>query len=74
MTDAAVDLPAVPDDFVAIGPPIAGRQASYSARQIWDIKLGARNGDRAKLMKPAVEKLTEDDLIAISAYVASRQP
>jgi cytochrome c553 len=28
----------------------------------------------AKAMKPAVEKLTEDDLIAISAYVASLRP
>jgi cytochrome c553 len=28
----------------------------------------------AKLMKPSVEKLTEDDLIAISAYIASLQP
>ena len=25
-------------------------------------------------MKPAVEKLSDDDLIAIAAYVASRQP
>lgn len=28
----------------------------------------------AKMMKPAVEKLTEDDLIAITACVASLQP
>jgi hypothetical protein len=28
----------------------------------------------AKLMKPAVEQMTEEDLIAITAYVASRQP
>ena len=58
----------------AIAPPIAGRHASYTARQLWDFKLGARNGDLAKLMKPAVEKMTEEDLIAITAYVASRQP
>jgi cytochrome c553 len=57
-----------------LAPPIAGRQASYIARQIWDMKLGARNGDAAKAMKPAVEKITEEDLIAITAYVSSRQP
>lgn len=57
-----------------IAPPIAGRQASYTARQLWDFKLGARNGEMAILMKPSVENMTEEDLIAISAYVASRQP
>lgn len=55
-------------------PPIAGRQASYIARQLYDMKQGARNGEAAKLMKSTVEKLTEDDLIAIAAYVASLQP
>jgi cytochrome c553 len=58
----------------AIAPPIAGRQPSYLGRQLWDMKLGTRNGEFAKLMKPAVEKLTEEDLIAIVAYVSSREP
>jgi cytochrome c553 len=57
-----------------LAPPIAGRQASYLARQMWDMKIGARNGDAAKVMKPSVEKMTEEDLIAITAYVSSRQP
>ena len=55
-------------------PPIAGRSSSYIGRQLYDFQQGARNGDFAKLMKPAVEKLSDEDLIAISAYVASRQP
>ena len=58
----------------ALAPPIAGRQPSYLGRQLWDMKLGARNGAMAALMKPAVEKLTQDDLIDITAYVASLQP
>ena len=58
----------------AIAPPIAGRQPGYLARQMYDFQQGARNGDKATLMKGAVEKLTPDDLIAISAYVASLQP
>jgi cytochrome c553 len=58
----------------AIAPPIAGRQPSYLGRQLYDMQQGTRNGDGAPLMKPAVAQLTEDDIIAIVAYVASRQP
>jgi cytochrome c553 len=63
-------------DLRGIGniPPIAGRSPSYLARQLYDFQQGTRNGDAAILMKPSVEKLTEDDLIAITAYVSSRQP
>ena len=57
-----------------LGPPIAGRQASYLSRQLFDFQKGTRNGEMAKFMKPAVEKLTEDDVIAIVAYVSSRTP
>lgn len=38
------------------------------------MQQGMRNGDGAKMMKAAVEKLTGDDLVAITAYVASLQP
>ena len=57
-----------------LAPPLAGRQPGYLARQMYDFQVGARNGEMASLMKPAVEKLTEDDLIAISAYLASLDP
>lgn len=57
-----------------LGPPIAGRSPSYLARQLFDFKTGARAGDKAALMVPAVRNLTEDDLIAIVAYVASLPP
>jgi cytochrome c553 len=38
-----------------------------------------QNGDRAGatavlLMEPVVEKLSNDDMLAIAAYVASRKP
>ena len=55
-------------------PPIAGRQASYLGRQLYDMQQGTRNGDGTQLMKSVVEKLTADDLVAIVAYVSSRQP
>jgi len=55
-------------------PPIAGRSSSYLGRKLYDMQQGTRNGDQAKLMKPAVQKQTENDLIAIAAYVSSLQP
>ncbi len=64
------------EDLMGAGdsPPIAGRSPSYMVRQMWDIQQGTRNGDPAQLMKLAISKLTPDDLIAISAYVASLVP
>src|SRR5437588_566369 len=55
-------------------PPIAGRSPSYIGRALYDFQQGARSGTNAALMKPAVQKLSEDDAIAISAYVASLEP
>ncbi len=55
-------------------PPIVGRSPSYLARQLYDMQQGARHGAAAALMQPAVKKLTEDDMIAIAAYVASLEP
>jgi cytochrome c553 len=58
----------------AIAPPIAGRQPSYIGRQIYDMQKGNRNSAMAATMNLAVNQLTQDDIIAISAYVASLQP
>ena len=55
-------------------PPIAGRSPMYIYRQLNDIKIGARSGLWTPLMKRVVAQLTDDDMIAISAYLASRQP
>ncbi len=59
---------------VANVPAIAGRQASYLARQLYDMQQGTRKGEGAKLMKPVVANLTEEDVLTIAAYVASREP
>jgi cytochrome c553 len=61
-------------DLKGLGPVpgIAGRSPSYLVRQMWDMKVGARNGLWADLMKPVVAKLTEEDLLNIAAYTASR--
>jgi cytochrome c553 len=57
-----------------IVPTIAGRSPSYIGRAIYDFQQGARAGKNAALMKPSVQKLSEDDTIAIAAYVASLEP
>ncbi len=49
-------------------PGIAGLPASYLIRQMYDFQAGTRV---SPLMKPVVSKLTQDDMIAIAAYLAS---
>ena len=48
-------------------PPPATSCASFS-----DMQNGARTGTWADMMKPVVEKLTIDDMIAIAAYLLSQ--
>ena len=55
-------------------PGIAGRSPSYLVRQMYDIQQGARKGVWTDLMKPVVAKLTEEDMLNIAAYAASRTP
>jgi cytochrome c553 len=57
-----------------IAPPIAGRHGNYLVRQLYLFQDGERTGGQAAMMQPVVQKLTIDDMIAISAYVASRSP
>jgi cytochrome c553 len=55
-------------------PGIAGRSPSYTVRQLYDMQVGTRKGVWSELMKPVVEKLTAEDLVAIGAYTASLKP
>lgn len=55
-------------------PFLAGRSPSYIARQLYDIKSGNRQGMWSPLMKEAVAKLSNEDMIDIAAYVASLKP
>ena len=55
-------------------PGIAGRSPSYLVRQLYDMQVGARAGVWTELMKPVVEKLTAEDLVALGAYTASLPP
>ena len=54
-------------------PHIAGRSPSYIVRQLYDIQKGKRLGAVAP-MQQVVADFTLDDMVAIAAYVASREP
>ncbi|HZP33032.1 MAG TPA: c-type cytochrome [Candidatus Acidoferrales bacterium] len=55
-------------------PSLAGRSPSYLARQLYDFQHFTRVGPGAQMMQPVVAKLSDDDILAIVAYVASLQP
>ncbi len=55
-------------------PPLAGRSPSYLGRQLYDIQQYTRNGPGTQLMRPVVKDLTQDDIMAITAYLASLAP
>src|SRR5262249_24613752 len=55
-------------------PGLAGRSPSYIVRQLYDFQQGVRNGRWGELMKPVVARLSEEDMVAIAAYTASRRP
>ncbi len=55
-------------------PGIAGRSPSYLVRQMYDVQRGTRKGQSAPIMQPIVANLTNDDLVAIAAYVTSLAP
>ena len=63
-------------DLKGLGPVpgLAGRSPSYIVRQLFDIQHGVRNGPWAELMKAVVGQLSEEDMVSIAAYTASRQP
>jgi len=63
-------------DLKGLGPipGIAGRSPSYIVRQLFDFKHGVRAGIGSALMKPTVQNLTLEDMVALAAYAASLEP
>jgi cytochrome c553 len=55
-------------------PRLANRSPSYIVRQLYDMKHGNRAGAWSPLMAPVVDKLTNDDMLAVAAYAASLDP
>lgn len=64
------------DTLTGLGntPRLAGVHPIYLVRQLYLIKDGFRNGPDAQLMKKPVEKLTDEDIVAIAAYLGSLPP
>ena len=55
-------------------PPIAGRGPSNLARQLYNMKFGARAAPEMLLMKEVVKNLSDADIVNIIAYTASLKP
>ena len=43
-------------------------------RQLKDMQTGARKDKNAAIMKPIVENLSDREIVAVSAYLASKSP
>lgn len=54
-------------------PALAGQNANYMSKQLSDWQTGARNNDPQGLMKAVAEKLSRDDISAVSAYLEHLQ-
>jgi cytochrome c553 len=55
-------------------PPLAGSTGIYLVRQLNDMQTGNRTGTQVELMKQVVAKLSAEDMVAIAAYLTSREP
>jgi cytochrome c553 len=55
-------------------PRLAGVHPIYLARQLYHFREGGRRGSNAALMTKPVAKLTDEDIVNLSAYAASLPP
>jgi len=64
------------DDLRGLGPVpgLAGRSPSYIARQLYDLQVGNRRGLWSPLMQEAVAGLSLENIVSLSAYLASLEP
>jgi cytochrome c553 len=63
-------------DYKGVGdvPRLAGQHSLYLIRQLKDMQTGARKDKNVAIMKPVVEKLSDREIVAVSAYLASKTP
>jgi cytochrome c553 len=59
---------------LGVAPPLAGRDPSYLARALWDIKSGARHGASVTLMQRPAGGLDPAQIVDVTAYLASLKP
>lgn len=51
-------------------PRLAGQYQVYTLQQMTDFKKGARNNDKGKVMRAVAERMTEQEMKAVSEYIA----
>lgn len=54
-------------------PALAGQHAAYTAKQMTAWKAGTRSNDPQGLMKAVADKMTAEDIAAVSAYFENLQ-
>ncbi len=55
-------------------PRLAGQHSVYLIRQLKDMQTGARKDKNVAIMKSITGKLSDKEIVAVSAYVASKSP
>lgn len=51
-------------------PRVAGQHQAYTLQQMADFKSGARANDKGKVMRAVAERMTEQEMKAVSEYLA----
>jgi cytochrome c553 len=54
-------------------PRLAGQRQSYIVQQLAEFKSGARNNDRAQVMRAVAGRLTDEESRAVAEYLAGLQ-
>ena len=55
-------------------PKLAGQNAAYAEQQMKDIKSGARNNGQTAAMKGVMHLVSDEEIKAISEYLAKLKP
>jgi cytochrome c553 len=63
-------------DYKGVGdvPRLAGQHTLYLIRQLKDMQIGGRKDKNVAVMKPIVAKLSDREMVAVAAYLASKSP
>jgi cytochrome c553 len=54
-------------------PRLAGQRQTYTVQQLAEFKSGARNNDRAHVMRAVAARLTDEEIRAVAEYLAGLQ-
>lgn len=59
---------------ISVFPRIGGQHRFYIAKQLKDFRAGTRANDPAGMMADIAKKLTDDEIAAVSEYLAAQLP